>query len=841
MRLSSLAWRNLAARRARTLLTTAGVALGVAVILATSIANASTVSAFGVMIDSITGKADFLINGASSGGFDEDRLELVRRVAGVADAVPGISKQTSLIIKGDTQDVRFAGIDPRIDRKLRKYTLKNGRWLRPSEAGALIPEQFAQEHSLVLGDKVAVAERGRRHTFKVVGLLKNEGAGRFMGGRVVFIPLERAQKVFQLEGQLTFMDVRVEEGRSVGAVSRAVAGRLGDRFTIERPEKRSEAISQMLRGLRVGLSFFGAIAMFVGGFLVYNTFAMVVLEQTRELGIIRSMGATRAQITALILTQAAVVGVIGSIIGLVGGVGLARFLLLFVSDTVQLPIRDLSVPPVGLIVAIAVGLLVTLAAAAQPAIMAGKVSPLAAIRIRGRESSGRLGLLRVLAGVAVVGLGAYVSFMPGGRELGRLAPWSVPIHAGGDFCLLLGAALLSPSFIAPLGYILAQPARVIFGETGKLAAANLRRNRGRTAATASAIMITLAMLLSVGGMTISFRQSVEEWVDKSMGADVYVSGPSTDVTYDKSYAGKLRRIEGVSDMTVVGYTSVRAGDANVLWRAIEPQSYRRFASMQVVEGRKDAAWKKLRRQRHVFISTVMANSRDLSVGDRVTVATKEGKTQFTVAGVIVDFGGEMGELMVGSRRDFKKYFGITDISAFRLKVEPGAEPAVVAGRIERKFKNMNFNVNDVQEFKEMVDEQVNKSFAVFTVLILLAAIVAMISVFNTLMMNILERRREIGVLRAVGATRGQIGLISLIEAGITGAIGGLFGLIVGGYLAADIVKNMRSLTGYEISFVFPAETTAVALVVALLFSVVAAAYPARRAASLNISQAIQYE
>ena len=154
---------------------------------------------------------------------------------------------------------------------------------------------------------------------------------------------------------------------------------------------------------------------------------------------------------------------------------------------------------------------------------------------------------------------------------------------------------------------------------------------------------------------------------------------------------------------------------------------------------------------------------------------------------------------------------------------------------------MNFQVHDVQEFKEMVDEQVNKSFAVFNVLILLAAIVALISIFNTLMMNILERRREIGVLRAVGATRGQVGLISLIEAFITAAIGGLLGLVVGGYLASDIVKNMKSLTGYEIEFVFPTETAAAAFFIALVFTVGAAVYPARRAASTEISVALRYE
>ncbi len=841
LRLSSLAWRNLATRTSRTALTTIGVALGVAVILATSIANTSTVDAFHVMIDSITGKADFLVNSVAADGFAADRLGLVSETGGVADAVPGISKRTNLIIGDEEEDVQFAGIDPLVDRRLRTYSVTDGRFLRPGEAGVLIPEKLADDYGIKLGDTVSVAERGERHRFQVVGLLGAEGAGRFMGGRVVFLPLAQAQSVFGLKDRLNFIDVRVEEGRQTQAVASRVSQRLGVGFTVEMPEKRAEAISQMLRGLQVGLSFFGAIAIFVGGFLVYNTFAMVVLEQTQELGVIRSLGGSRTQISAVILFQALFVGLIGSAIGLASGIALARLLLRFVSDTVDLPIQDLTVPFVGLAVAIAVGLVVTLVAAFQPALMAGRISPLAALRIRARTPSRSLGFLRVAAALAALSLGVYISFLPGGPGLGRLAPVAVPLHAGGSFLLLFGAALITPTLVRPLGRAISWPLGLIIGQPAKLAADNLARHPGRTAGTAAAIMITLAMLISIGGMTTSFRLSVESWVDESLGADVYVSGPSTDALYDADLAGKMKTVKGVDDLTSVGYTVVQAGESRVLFRAIEPQSYRRFASLQLVQGSESAAWRDLRRERRVFISTVTANSRQIGVGDKISVATKKGEREFTVAGVVVDFGGDMGELIIGTRADLREYFDIRGISAFRLKVEDSVRPATVARRIENRFTDMNFQVHDVQEFKDMADEQVSRSFAVFNVLILLAAIVALISVFNTLMMNILERRREIGVLRAVGATRGQVGLITLIEAFITGVIGGILGLLVGGYLAADIVKNMSSLTGYEIDFVFPVETAGVALLIGVVFTVVAAAYPARKAASTNISTALQYD
>jgi len=841
LRLSSLALRNLGTRKARTFLTTLGVVLGVAVILAVAITNRSTIGAFQEMIDSITGKADFWVNGPSIAGFSEAKLTEVRRVPGIAIAIPGIGRASTLYAGKRRESVQIAGIDPRVDRKLRHFKLVSGRFLKSDEPAALVPADLAGKKKFKLGDKIKLTGAGAGHEFKVVGLLINEGAGRFMGGNVVFIPLKQAQNIFKLKGRLTYIDAKVKTGASVKAVVAGVGRRLGESFIVEQPEKRAEAVSQMLKGLQVGLSFFGTIAMFVGGFLVYNTFTMVVVEQTQEMGMVRALGASRGQVVALVLIQAAVLGIIGSLLGVGAGVALAKVLMSYVSKTVELPVESISVPVIGLAGAVAVGLLVTLLAALQPALAAGRVSPLAAIRIRAKKSSKTLAALRVIVGCLGVTAGVAASFLPGPEGLGRYAYLSVPIHEGGTFLLLLGAALLSPSLAGPLGYALAAPIRLLFGQTGKLAAANLTRNPGRTAATASAVMITLAMLMSVAGMTTSFKASVDRWVDKSLGADVFISGRSSEATFSKRFADKLRRVRGVKDLTMIRFVPVREGAREVLFRAIEPIAYRRFATLQFAKGDKRRAWLDLARGDHVFISTVMANKRALKVGDKITLTTVRGRRDFTISAVTVDFGGEMGDVIVGSRRDMKKYWHLDDAGGFRLKVAAGVRPRTVADRIKKKYKAMDLDVQDIQAFKTMVDGRVTNSFAVFNVLIVLAAVVAMISVFNTLMMNILERRRELGILRAVGATRGQIGLMNLLEAFITGGIGGILGLAVGAVSARDTVNGMNTLTGYDISFIFPGKIAAIALLIALFFSVLAAAYPARRAATLEIGRALQYE
>ena len=815
--------------------------LGVAVILATTIANRSTIQAFEDMIDSITGKADFLINGASSAGFSENKLSQVKSVSGVEQANPGISRGATLRKGRRRETVQVAGIDPRVDRKLRQFKLAAGRFIKKDEFSVLVPTRLAKKSKIKVGDRVTVSGSELSRRFTVSGLLKEEGAGRFSNGKAVFMSLGAAQRIFGMEGKLNYIDAKAEPGRSAKRVADRISERLGSSFVVERPENRVDAISQMLRGLTVGLSFFGTIALFVGAFLVYNTFAMVVVEQTQELGILRSLGASRGQVALLILTQAGIVAVFGSILGVGAGIGLAKLLLRYMAQTVQMPIETLSIPYAGLIWAVLIGIIVTLAAAVQPALLAGRISPLAAIRVRARQSSKKGTLVRLIASFFAIGFAVGVSFLPGVEGLGRYGNLAVPLHEAGDFMFLLGAALIVPSLIGPLGYLFSLPIKALFGENGKIAAANLRKNPGRTAATVSAVMITLAMLISVGGMVGSFRASVDSWVDKSLGADVFVSGQTLSVSLSQKFANELKRVKGVADLTMIKVFPVRLDGERVMFRAIEPQGVRRFARFQFTSGGKNKAWRELRRPRRIFISNVLSHKRRLEVGDKVALTTVRGRRVFQVAAVVVDFGGDMGDLMIGTRQDMKTYFNLDDASAFRIKVDQGVAPHVVARRIKKKSKGRSLDVEDIQVFKDRVNRQVNNSFAVFNVLILLAAIVAAISVLNTLTMSILERRREIGVLRAVGATRGQIALMTLIEAFITGAIGVLVGLLVGGYISRDIVNGMNLLTGYDIDFTFPVNTAVWAAILGLVMSTVAAIYPARRAATYQITEAIQHE
>lgn len=838
-RLSSLTLRNLRNRKARNALTAVGIILGVAVILGISITNLSTVAAFKDTIDSITGRADFWINAPSAAGFNESRLGQVSRVKGIAIATPGISHFSRLIKGKDNPDLQIVGIDPSVDRRLRDYQVSAGRFLsRRDQHAVLLVDKFAQNHGLKLHDRIVLATDHGFVKFKIVGLIANQGVGRFVGGEVAFMPLKTTQSEYDLPGMLTYIDAQADARSNLKTIQRRLRNVLGNSFIIEQPEKRTEALSQTLKALQIGLSFFSAVALFVGGFLIFNTLSMVVVERTRELGMLRSLGATRVQIGRQILAESALIGAFGSLFGVLLGMGLAKGLLYFMSQTIHSRIAVFKVPILGLATSVGVGIIVSLVAAMQPALAASRISPVEAIRSPGRRNRKATGPLMAIIAIAILAAGFTASFRP---QLFGSTPGSL-LGQAGAFLMMLGAALLTPALVRPLAALFRLPLALFMQNEGRLAADNLGRVRGRSAATVSAIMISLAMLMSVGGMNESFKASVNRWVDRSIGADVLVSGQPNDLSIDKSFIAKLQKVPGVKIVSPIRFIAVRSGNDWITWRAIDPVTFRKLASLQFTKGNTNTAWRQLRQNGSVFISTVLANRLHAKPGDRLTIRTNQGDHKFKIAGVTVEFGGEMGDVAIGTRADMKHFFGLDDANAFRIKVNANVRPALVAQRIKNRFgRQLSLDIQDDQQFRSMINDQINVSFAAFNVIILIAVIVAAIGIVNTLMMNILERRREIGILRAIGGSRWQIRRMILAEAMITGAIGFTLGMVLGTYMSANIVQGMHTLTGYDVTFVFPGRVVWMSALIALVFTTFVALLPAQLAARTKIVEAVQYE
>ena len=385
----------------------------------------------------------------------------------------------------------------------------------------VLVKSFADDEEIRLGNKVTIVAAGGSVRLRVVGLMDKDGPGLLNNGAFGVIPLETGREIFLRGGDLDQIDVvarpEVAAGPALGELKNALQMRLGSDYTVTYPAAQGERVSQMLSGYQMGLNMFSAIAIFVGAFLVYNAFSMTVVERTREIGILRTLGMTRRQVLRQILTEAAIIGAAGSLLGLGAGILLSRGLIRVMELVVAQDVRTIRVPGSGIATAFLIGLGVTLIAAAIPAWQAGRVSPLEALRVRGSVPEGWFVRRGWQAGTVL--LSASVLLLV-------TAPFPAPLQEQiRDMMvmnLFLGGTLLIPSAVNIAERVIRPVLRRIFGAEGQLGSRNVERARLRTALTVASLMIGVAMVLSIRAITAAFSADISAWIQKYIGGDVYV-------------------------------------------------------------------------------------------------------------------------------------------------------------------------------------------------------------------------------------------------------------------------------------------------------------------------------
>lgn len=858
-----LTLRNMATRVTRTMLTALGIVIGVAVILAVDVTNATTLASIRNLFNETSGRASLLVepSAASSAGFKESVLSAIQKVPEVEQAAPLVSVRTELATQRRPGELHFdtgtaslslLGVDPAVDPYVHIYRLVEGRLLLPEDAGehvALITTALADDLERSVGEKFEIITPDGPVALEIVGILDKEGLGRTNDGRVVIVPLETAQDLFSMRGQLSQVDVVVEQSIAedpdrLEALKQRLADRLPREVSVSYPAARGKLISQMLKTYQLGLGFFGAVAIFVGGFLIYNTFSMTVLERTREIGMLRSIGATRRQIVFLFLAESVVLAAGGSLLGLVGGLGLARVLIRAMAELLGTELEFFTVPMFSLFKGLVVGVGVTVVSSLLPALQAGKISPLEAIRVYARAAQSFVWTRRVYAVGLVIFAGCYFVL-----QFDTLVPRPIRLQVGivSVFGLLLGATLLVPLAFSWVKPPLRRVTVVVYGPEGLLGSRNVERVPTRTALTVAALMVGVTMVIALGEISNNFRHDIFAWVETAIGGDLYVRS-STPMRPELGQ--RLQSVPGVRALTPVTFTRVRLlepdddGDPDTIVAiAIDPDTYLDVASFKFADEQTDAAARvrELAEGDALFISTTLADRYGLKRGDSVVLETRRGRHAFRVAAVIVDFTAQ-GNTVTLSRRDLYRYFGERRVSTFTVDVDPNADPEAVRQAIEDRFgRRENITVESNSEFRARVTDLMNQSFALLNALVAIAVLVSSFGIINTLLMNVFERTREIGMLRSLGATRRQITGMVLAESATMGLAGGVFGLLLGLLLAGFMVKGLNLAGGYRLVYRFTPVPVGTGLLIALLISQVAAVYPARRAARTNIVEAIKHE
>ncbi len=860
--LGALAWRHLAQRPARTALTGLGIALGVAVVFAVTVTNATLMASFNAVFDEAGGRADLTVIGQArnSAGFDAAMLARVRQTPGVTAAAPAVQAYTLLAddlngwqaASGPTgvaagNLLLLMGVDPAAEAAVREVTLRAGHLLSPGERRQVVVlvTSYAEEKGYGVGDRLPILLPGGVEHLTVIGLVARSGAGLINGGAVGFVPLPVAQTLADRGGRLDRIDVVMADDvadspeRLAGA-RQALAAALGEGVRVLYPGARGEELAKRMTSYRLGLDLFSLVAMFVGAFLIYNTFAMNLAERTRGFGLLRAIGLTSGQVLRLVLMEALALSVIGTAAGLALGLGLAQGMAGALSVIAGSAVTPTVFPADAFIRSLAIGLGVTQASALAPALSAARLSPLQALRARAHSGAGPWRRLGWQYGPALFALGWLVF-----NHLPLRAEVAWPIISAATLLFMLGAALLAALVFGPLSRGLQPLARGLFGYAGGLGAASLQRAEGRGIITIATLMLGIAMSIGTTSLGDSFRFELSRWTQAALGGDLVVSSP---VRLTARTAQRLAAVEGVSVISAERYMEVwhteGAAEDELVYVAIEPETrpqLSRFIFDAAPAGSEAAAFARLAQGGAVFISTTLADRYRLTVGDTLSLDTPRGPRRFEVAGVVVDFNGN-GLMVYGGWDDLRRHFGVDDVDLFILKLAPGFAAGEVADRLRAQLgERLHLTVETVQALLRSTLDIVDQSFVMFDTLAFIVVAVSALGVVNTMMIGVLERQREIALLRSVGYTRGQIRRMVLAEAAVLGVIGGGLGVGLGFLVSSMFLHFVQYLAGYALTYLVPVQALVSSVVSALVISQAAALVPAIRAAQRDIVAALKEE
>lgn len=845
-----LSFRNLWVRKTRTVITIIGVMLGVTALYAVSVMIASTNQSLRNFFAQSSGRADLTITdaGTSGEGMPHRILYRAQNIEGIAQAV-GVSSNNALFLGKDGQyTLTVMGIDPEQDPHLRTYKMTVGRFLDPRERthSIVLVDKFAIRRRIALDDAISLTlPNGSQEQFRVIGLLADEGAGHLASGQVGFVTLETAQNVFERGSRLDSIDLVAEPQRkssptALKELKQRIADELGNKYVVAFPAATGESVSQALSSFNVGMAMFSIIALFVGMLLIYNTFAMTIAERTRETGLLRALGATRRQVLLLVLSEAVFLGVLGSALGIAGGLLLSIPLVNLMGAVLGLPLEEFAIPADAAVQAIVVGLVTTLVAALLPAWQASRVSPTAALRARAGGGDGFL-----LRHGWKIGLVFFA--------LALLDKFDVLRLNEGSFFLIfifLGAILVTSNFIMLAERAVRWLFVTIYGPMGQLGSRNLARAKGRTTLTVGVLMIGVVMTVSIGAMSVSFKASMDDWVNAALGGDFIISGYSPmrdDVVRD------LADVEGIAAVTPERWLNtnisgvVRGGifevnEDPVVLIGVDPVLRRNISSFQFL-GSEDAdtVMADLERGDVIFLSGVLRDRWHVQRGDSVRLRTGRGEHDFRIAAAVSSFV-QGGYAMYIGRHDIEKYYGDHRISLVMAKKQPDVPSAEVEARLKDGIaRSRHLRINSGDQYRQSIASQIQQFFMMFDAMVWIAIIVGALGVMNTMTMNVLERVREIGTLRSIGMTRWQLAWMILAEAGALGVLGSLLGILVALPTAREGVARMAEGSGFTMTYLFPGSAFVAAVATALVISQLAALYPTFRAGRINVIEAIKDE
>ncbi len=861
--------RPLAGDRVRTATTIAGVALGIAVVVAIQLTNASSVRGFERALETVAGKTAVEVIGAGA-GVDESLLPSLGWLREYGVISPVIEGSAALVIgdvtrlsRREMEAVKVLGVDILRDQPFRDYRLlemanDKPKGLSPQETATdittqkfleiltdersvVITEKLARRRGFTIGGEIQLMIGDRVGSYIVRGLLKDEGPARVLDGNFMLMDIAAAQLAFDRMGRIDRLDVLLPDGADLDASLAAIAKRVPPGLTAQRPGRRGEQVETMLAAFHTNLTALSWIALIVGLFLVYNTVTISVVARRQEIGTLRALGLTRRKVLALFLGEAAALAVAGIAVGLALARLLADVAVGMTASTVStIYIATVAAPPdmnwshVGL--AVAIGLPLSLLAAAVPALEASRVPPTAAMRGHDTlEMRRRLRPVMLIAPAIVLAIAYGLALMPvvGRRPLFGYAS---------AFAIVIGAALLVPAIMFGLAGLSRAMLRRHLGVAGLLAHANLTAAIPRLSISVAALSVSLAMMVAIAVMIGSFRDTVVYWVGQTLKADLFI-GPGVRPTTGSGQTVSPEVIAAVErHPDVAGVDPFRnvdlvyEGNLTVLGAGTFDVVLRHGSLLFKSPGDARVQLQNAIGRDAVIVSEAFSNRYHKKDGDTLSLQTPHGFRDFTIAAVYYDYASDRG-VIVMDRGTFATYYGVLPPTGVAAYLKTGADPEKVRSEIlatldegHRAFIYSN------QTLRTEILRVFDSTFAITYSLEVIAIIVAMLGVAGTLLTLVLERRRDLSLLRLTGADRSQVQRMVIIEAALIGAVSQGIGLAVGFGLSLVLIYviNVQSF-GWTIQFHLPVAFLIQASIVVIIATSIAGIYPARRAAQLVLT------
>ena len=850
--------RYIISRPWQTALSVLGITLGVAIVVAIDLGNQSAKHAFSLSSDAVSGKATHRIVGGP-GGLPEDVYRVLRVELGVRASAPVVEGYAYL--PEETHHggaLRLLGIDPLADSQFRPYTrsspqvgranapVRNVASLLVTPNSALVSVETAKELGLQAGDSVNLRISDKPQMVKIAGLItpRNSLSSETLKNLVI-TDISTAQELIGNEGRLSHIDLIVSSDENGDESLARIRRVLPAEATLVSSATRSETIEELTSSFDDNLFVISLLGLIVGAFLIYNAMAFSVVQRRPVIGALRALGVTRQQIFALVLSEALVIGLVSSVMGVLLGIVIERGILNIITQTITdlffvVSVQELSIPVWSLVKGALLGLFATLAAAFLPALEATGVSA--------RETLSRSHLEERFRGAVPLASAAGVALAAIGVALILIPAKSLILAFTGIGALVLGYAMLTPACVILFSKALAPPMRAIFGAMGAMAARGIAASISRTAVAIAALAVAISITISIDTMVQSFRGTVVQWLDNSLGSDLYISPTSFNsqggaTGLSPQFVERIRAVDAVASVRTVRNARVNSpsGEVELLAFDTSYDGFVRYNSFK--EGSPALIWDDLQSGDAVAVSEPYAYHNDKSIGSTIRLHTSEGERKFRIAGIYYDYRNSANGKVMMSSSAYNRYWDDANVTGIGVTAADGVAVRDLKTAISRAIGNAaEIEIRSNAELKAAALEVFERSFAITSVVHALSIAVAFVGVLSALMAMQMERSTEFGTLRAIGFTPKQVWLMFTTQTAMMGIAAGLLavplGLIQGAVLI--FVVNRRSF-GWSMDMEIYPMMLAQAVVIAAAAALLASVYPAFRMSRSSPAEVLHEE